>query len=69
MSRAEDAYLVAAALVADARLRYAESFLLYKARHATSDGQAHQQAIVATKDELTVLTARLEIARRNLDRG
>lgn len=66
---AADTYLAATEAVATARLRYAEAFLRFKARHATSDGQAHQQAIVETNDELTVLLARQELARRDLDRA
>ena len=60
-------YLDAAEALRAARVRYAEAFLRFRVR-AKSDGQAHQQAIVETNDELTILEARLELARRNLDR-
>ncbi len=53
--------------VREARVRYAEEFLRFRIR-AKSDGQAHQQAILATKDELTTLEAQLYLARRDLDR-
>jgi len=50
-----------------ARVRYAQEFLRFRVG-AKSDGQAHQQAIVSTEDELTTLEARLYLARRDLDR-
>lgn len=40
MNRSKRSYLAASEAVAAARLRYAEAFLRFKARHATSDGQA-----------------------------
>jgi hypothetical protein len=43
-----------------ARVRYAEAFLRFKIRDVT-DGQAHQQAVLETGDELTVLEARLRL--------
>jgi len=49
----------------EARVRYAQAFLRFRV-NAKSDGQAHQQAIVETKDELTILEAELELARRAL---
>ena len=63
-------YRAAAAAVAAARIRYAESFLLWKARDkGTSDEKARQHAIVETRDELTILLAELEIARESLNRA
>ena len=59
--------LDAAEAVREARVRYAQHFLRFRVR-AKSDGQAHQQAIVETDDELTILEARLELAKRDLDR-
>lgn len=59
-----EAYRTQAERVAGARIRYAESFLLWKSRgNATSDEKARQHAVIDTKDELTVLLAELEIAR------
>lgn len=52
-----------AARLAEARVRYAEAFLRYRSTTAKTDAMAHQQAIVATADEITVLQAELEIAR------
>ena len=53
--------------VREARVRYAQEFLRFRV-NAKSDGQAHQQAIVETKDELTTLEAKQYLARRDLDR-
>lgn len=61
-------FLEAAQALKEARVRYAEAFLRHRVR-AASDGQAHQRAIVETQDELTLCEARLEIARRGLDRS
>ena len=60
-----DAYRAAAAAVAAARIRYAESFLLWKQRGSgnTSDEKARQHAVIDTRDELTTLLAEMEIAR------
>lgn len=58
-------FMEAAEKVRAARVRYAQAFLRFRVG-AKSDGQAHQQAIVETKDELTILEAELEIARRAL---
>ena len=60
-------YMEAAEKVREARVRYAQEFLRFRVG-AKSDGQAHQQAIVETKDELTILEAKLDLARRALDR-
>lgn len=57
----------AAESVRAARVRYAETFLRFRI-FAKSDGQAHQQAILETKDELTTLEARLFLAREALNR-
>lgn len=51
-----------------ARIRYAEAFLRYRLR-APSDGQAHQQAIIETSDELTVLEAEHYVAKLNAAAG
>ena len=58
-------YMEAVEKVREARVRYAQEFLRFRI-NAKSDGQAHQQAIVETKDELTIREAELEIARRAL---
>lgn len=61
----DDAYRAAADAVAAARIRYAESFLLWKQRGRgnTSDEKARQHAVIDTRDELTTLLAELEIAK------
>lgn len=61
-------YMQAARAVAEAKVRYAEHFLAAKVRGKgqVTDGQAHQEAISATKSELDVLQARLELERSNL---
>jgi len=58
-------FMEAAEKVRAARVRYAQEFLRFRV-NAKSDGQAHQQAIVATEDELTILEAKLDLARRAL---
>jgi len=65
MSALHIRFMEAAEKVREARVRYAEAFLRFRVR-AKSDGQAHQQAIVETNDELTILEAKLELARRAL---
>jgi hypothetical protein len=60
--RAPEGLLDAAEAVRAARCRYAEAFLRFKIRDVT-DGQAHQQAILETDDELTVLEAALWLAQ------
>lgn len=61
--------LQAAGAVAAARVRYAEAFLRFKLREGVTDGQAHQQALLETGDELTVLEARLFVAKEEARRG
>lgn len=58
-------YMEKAEKLREARVRYAQAFLRFRV-NAKSDGQAHQQAIVETQDELTIREAELEIARRAL---
>jgi hypothetical protein len=60
--------LEAAEHVRAARVRYAEAFVRFKMRNAT-DGQAHQQALLETEDEVTIYQARLDIARWELEHG
>lgn len=67
MSALHIRFMEAAEKVREARVRYAEHFLLFRQK-APSDGYAHQQAIVETNDELTTLEAQLYLARRDLDR-
>ena len=70
MTPAELAYASAAHVLAEARLRYAEAWLLFRARAGCkSDQQATHQATIETGDEMTVLTAELEIARESLNRA
>lgn len=61
-------YLKAAGYLSEARTRYAEAWLRHRVR-AKSDQQATHMATVETKDEVTLLEAQLELARRNLDRS
>lgn len=58
-------YREAAEKLAAARVRYAQEFARFRMR-MQSDGAAHQAAIEATKDEITVLQAELKIAERRL---
>jgi predicted regulator of Ras-like GTPase activity (Roadblock/LC7/MglB family) len=57
---------VSALKLAESRVLYAETFVAAKAAwrgsQPLSDGTAHQMAISATKDEVTVHQAELEIA-------
>lgn len=62
-----DALEHAAEAVRAAKVRYAEAFLRYKMQDVT-DGQAHQQALLATSAELTLLEARLFIAQEEARR-
>lgn len=62
----EEQFLAAAEEVAQMRVRFAEAFLLRKAKSGVSDRQAHEQAIVDTQSQLDVALARQEIARRCL---
>lgn len=59
--------LMAAEAVRQARMRYAEEYLRFRIRSNT-DGNAHQQAVLETGDELTVLQARLWLAKMEADR-
>ncbi len=54
----------AAEALAAARVRYAEAFLGARLRLGDkgTDKQAEAHAIVSTKDEVTVLTAKLKVA-------
>lgn len=54
--------LITAETLRKARVRYAEAFLRYRI-NAKSDGQAHQQAVIETSGELTVLEAEHFIAK------
>lgn len=68
MTEEQEAVLVyrhAARALAEARVRYAESFAAARFSGLT-DGAAHQAAIAATKDEITVLQAELKIAEGRL---
>ena len=65
MSALRQRFLERTEQVRAARVRYAQEFLRFRV-NAKSDGQAHQQAIVATEDELTILEAKLDLARRAL---
>lgn len=56
--------LATAETLRKARLRYAEAFLLRRVK-AKSDGMAHQQAVIDTLDELTVLEAEHYVAKLN----
>jgi len=47
----------------DARLRFSEEFLLYKMTEGITDRVADHRAIIATKDELSILQAEKEIAK------
>ena len=67
MSALRQRFLERTEQVRAARVRYAQEFLRFRVR-AKSDGQAHQQAIVETQDELTTLEAKQYLARRDLDR-
>lgn len=57
----------AAKELAAARTAYAEAWLRHRVR-AKSDQQATHMATVETKDAVTLAEAKLEIARRNLNR-
>lgn len=67
----EDKFLEAAQAVSTARVAYSTAFLRFKVSKGKSvtDAQAEAQALVETGSELDMALARLEIARRNLDRG
>lgn len=58
----------AARELAAGKVRYAEHFLAAKlaGKGQVTDGQAHQQAVIATKGELDELQARYEIERSKL---
>lgn len=58
----------AARELAAGKVRYAEHFLSAKlaGKGQTTDGQAHQQAVAATKSELDELQARYELERSKL---
>ena len=63
-SRAEQ-YLSAVERYRDARIRFSQEFLLNKARSdKVTDRMAEHMAITGTNDELTTLSAELEVARR-----
>lgn len=67
LTELRQSYREAAERLAQARIRFAQAFLLAKARRdKPSDRTAEQIAIEQTKDEITVLAAELEIARRSL---
>ncbi len=68
MNHAHAYYLALAEEVRAARVRYAEDWLRLRLK-AKSDQEATHKATAETKDELTVLNARLELARRALDRS
>jgi hypothetical protein len=57
--------LAAAEGLRAARVRYAASFLRFRLT-AKTDGIAHQQAILDTDDELTVIQARYDLARQGV---
>ena len=65
-----DAVRLAAHNLADAKTLFARTFLLAKASaprdKPLTDRLAHELAVEATKDEVTVLQAELDIALHNL---
>ena len=65
----KDLFFKAAVNLADARIQFAEAFILYRSTGGDkmTDRQAEALATIKTQDKVTVAQANLEIARRNLD--
>lgn len=64
----EGEYLTAAQEAAEARKRFSEQFLLYKAKGGVTDGQATHQAYIDCGIDRDMAEARLELARLRLTR-
>lgn len=60
-------YLEAVDQLRKARIKYAQAFLIAKARTpGMTDGHAHQVAIEETGDQITYLTAQVELFKGGL---